>query len=299
MSVGARFNIIKTCSITGRVSESGWFNNLVLDVGLNRIGTGTWFSSCHVGTSSVAPVTTDVALGNQIAVTSTKNGADTGGTAATSPFYTFRRATFRFNAGTFSGQNLAEVAIGWGGTNIFNRALIRDNLGDPTTITVLSTEVLDILTEVRIYQSEVDVTGSVALRQPNSTLISNHNYVARRSQQISNPDSTIGTQIDAAATWAIYTGGLGTILQVPSGTSVTANNTSGNSITALAYSNNSYERVFNCNVGLNNANAGTNRTILLSTTLGRWQVEYTPVLPKNNTQVLTIPLKVSWGRYAP
>lgn len=299
MSVGARFNIIKTCTLTGNTIESGWFENLVLDAGLNRIGTGDWFSSCHVGTSSVAPVVTNVALGNQIAVTSNTFGSDTGGTAASSPFYTFRRRTFRFNAGTFSGQNLAEVAIGWGGTNIFNRALIRDNLGDPTTITVLSTEVLDILTEVRIYQPDTDVTGTIALRQPNNTLISNHTYIARRSGQISNPSSNIGLSISQESYWYLYSGTAGTIQQLPSGSIITQVLADGNTITPLAYSNNSYEQTFNCNISLNSANSGTNRTLLLTTTLGRWQIEYTPVLPKNDTQVLTIPLKVSWGRYVP
>lgn len=299
MSVGARFNIIKTCTLTGNTIESGWFENLVLDVGLNRIGTGDWFSSCHVGTSSVAPVVTNVALGNQIAVTSNTADYDTGGTAASSPFYTFRRRTFRFNAGTFSGQNLAEVAIGWGGTNIFNHALIKDNLGDPTTITVLSTEVLDILTEVRIYQPETDVTGTIALRQPNNTLISNHTYIARRSQQMDSPASNLGSSISQSSYWYLYSGTVGTIQQLPSGSLVTQAGSSGNTTTPLVYSNNSYEMTFNCKISLNEGNAGTNRTLMLATTLGRWQIEYTPVLPKNNTQVLTIPLKVSWGRYVP
>lgn len=299
LSVGARFNLVKTCSITGKTVESGWFENLVLDVGLNRIGVGTWFSSCSVGTSSATPQVTDIALGTFVAQTTTKNGSDVAGTAATSPFYSFRRATFRFPAGTFSGQNLAEVAIGWGGSNIFNRALIRDNLGDPTTITVLSTEVLDVVTEVRIYQLETDTTGTITLKQPDGTPISDHTYTARRSALMQQPEVSIGERATLFSSWSLHTGGLGTILQKPSGSTFTTSDSSGNSISNVAYSNNSYEFLFNCNLGLNNGNAGTNRSLFLNTAIGTWQIEYTPPLPKNDTQSLTIPLKVSWGRYTP
>ncbi|MEC7119298.1 MAG: hypothetical protein VXW65_05270, partial [Pseudomonadota bacterium] len=158
--VGARFKLVAHKDGNSR-DLTPWFNNLVLDQGLNLMGTGSWFTHCHVGSGNSVPTELQSALDSSVAVTSTVN-SDTAGESASAPYYCYRRKVFRFAAGTFDGVNLGELALGNAST-IWNRAQIKDNLGDPTIINVLIDEVLDVIAEVRFYANESDVTGTLNL----------------------------------------------------------------------------------------------------------------------------------------
>src|SRR5574337_1573872 len=133
-----------------------WFDNLIVDNGLNRIGTGSYMDQCYVGTGSTAPTNADTALEMQVASTSSIH-ATTSGTSTSPPYYGYSRRTFRFGVGAAAG-NLTEVGVGWySGTNmLFSRALIKDIDGNPTTVTVLSDEVLDVAYEFRNYAPPAD-----------------------------------------------------------------------------------------------------------------------------------------------
>ena len=50
--------------------DTGWFKNLILDSGLNRLGTGTAVGYMQIGTGSTAPNVADVALATWAASTS-------------------------------------------------------------------------------------------------------------------------------------------------------------------------------------------------------------------------------------
>ena len=128
-----------------------WFPNLILNGGLDRMGANPdYLSWCQVGSGSTAPVAAQTALVNRIAGTSTQQN-NVSGAQASAPYYGWYRRTYRFAQGVAAG-NLSEVGVGWATSgSLFSRALILDGGGSPTTITVLSDEVLDVTYELRRY----------------------------------------------------------------------------------------------------------------------------------------------------
>ncbi len=147
-----------------------WFPNLITTAGLNYMGTnrsyafntstrGGWLTYCIVGSGNTTPAFTDSVLANKLAATSSMT-AMTLTVESTSPYYRKMVLKYRFAEGVAAG-NLAEVGIGWSSTACFSRALILDGGGNPTTITILSDEYLDVTYEYRIYPKETDDTGTV------------------------------------------------------------------------------------------------------------------------------------------
>ena len=158
-----------------------WFDNLVMNDGLNRMLTRSdWLDACYVGTGSEAPTPNDSRLGKKIAKTETVLER----TSATVPdqHYGYVRITYRFPAG-FHGD-LTEVGIGnrfeddgslekddpgyWDQYALFSRALIRDANGQPTTLTKLDDEILDVVYEFRLYAPTEDGSGDVVLGNANT-----------------------------------------------------------------------------------------------------------------------------------
>jgi len=72
-----------------------WFDNLILDAGLERLGTASALGTCAVGTSSVAVNAAQTSL-QVLAASTTKQQAKVYGTQATAPYYAWNRTTYRF-----------------------------------------------------------------------------------------------------------------------------------------------------------------------------------------------------------
>jgi hypothetical protein len=283
---------------TGRTRLlADWFPNLITDAGLNRIGTGSYLSACHVGTSNSAPNVLDTTVGGYLAGTTTRQ-ADTYGAQATPPYYGWRLITYRFPLGAVVG-NVASVATATaaangGSTILFSRALVLDELGDPTTVTVQADEVLDVTYECRLYpmltdyeQAAVDITGS-----------GTHDIIVRASSVTSA--SNWGQFIGGGMTFNPYgspsarvtNGVIGAITSSPSGTSLGSL-----SISNASYSNNSLERAGTMALGLNQGNlSGGIRSWSFATSVGSYQMQFTPAIAKNNTRTLSLTAKVSWAR---
>ena len=124
------------------VREHEAFKNLVLDIGLDRMGSGnTLFQFCRIGTGTAAATASDTDLQSQSA--STSNEISTSSANAGAPNYESTTTTvFEFALGAVVG-NMAEIGAGWltsGANGLFSRARINDAGGSPTTITVLATD---------------------------------------------------------------------------------------------------------------------------------------------------------------
>lgn len=147
-SVGARFKLVVRKASTEEITrETEWFKNIVLDTGLNQMSVGTWIDRVRVGSGNSTPVASQTQLDNTIASTTALFGGS--GTVSqqttTSPYYLAANRTYRFAEGVAAG-NISEVGCGWGnGLDLWNRALVKDLNGNPTTITVLSDEFLDVI----------------------------------------------------------------------------------------------------------------------------------------------------------
>ena len=278
--------------LSGIIAED--HKNLILDVGLNALGTTSVVSACKVGTGVTPVAVSQTDLATPLAITSTLQSSSTGRNS-TAPYYTWGRRTFRFGQGTAAG-NLTEVGVTYGGgSSLFSRALIVDSGGNPTTLTILADEWLDVTYELRIYQDLVDKTFNINL------LGVDHVVTVRPAYVIYNPSSS-SYFFDHFISWyyyysqcSHYNGTIGTITGSPSGVGSSVGGTSYG-----AYSQNSLQRSIIYGVGLNDANlAGGIQSTIINTDKCWWQVGYVPAIAKDSFKTLTMNYTLSWGRYDP
>ena len=282
---------LKVIRPDGTVRKSLTFKNLILNAGLNRMGTGSIVNAVQVGSGSTAPVVTDTALQSYVAGTYTLRGNEYGYQSST-PYFGWTRVTYRFAEGDAAG-NLSEVGVGWDiSGSLFSRALIVDSLGAPTTITVLSDEVLDVTYELRLYPPLTDATFDITISGVTYACVLRPGLVNSSAWEPRNIFSHGATYAYSLLCW---TGDLGTMFESPSGT-----NFGYVGSTYEPYSNNSLKRRFNVKWDLDAGNhADKIKSMSMSQdnpSLGNWQVSFTPVIPKDETKELNLPFEISWAR---
>lgn len=291
--VGARFKFITRKASTNKITkETDWFHNIVLDSGLAQMSQGTWVNRCCVGTGNSEPVATQTQLDSFVASTTTVQDPATGMQITTLPYYLFVRRAYRFGGGVAAG-NISEVGLGWANNALWNRALIRDNNGNPTTITVLPDEFLDVIAEIRSYPQE-SISGSFNFLNKAGAVISTHNYSGRAFYTL--PQHTYSAfKMNSIG---IYSGSVGAIpTAIPTGTRLgygVATTTEYPTQTAikctkkflLAEAIGEHKTLFVQQEGFLNASAGSG-----------YQVEFTPSIQKTNQMELTYTVSMSWGRY--
>ena len=267
-----------------------WFPNLITDNGLDRMGQASDYTAyCMVGSGSAAPAATDTSLQSQVASTQTVNATTEGNNA--SPRYGWKRKTYRFGTGVAAG-NLSEVGVGYTTTAVFSRALILDGGGNPTTITVLADEVLDVTYELRFYISESDVSFNVD--------ISGVTYacVVRPASINEGIGAQVGDQISVNTSGrangiAFYeTQTLGAVTGEPSGSLY------GTDWSNSAYTAGTHYRTTVVTAGLNQANTPTGiGAMRVDNTFCDWQMNFTPKIHKDSTKVLTLNVRSAWARH--
>ena len=274
---------------------ANWFGNLILDAGLERIGNGNYLTTCAVGSGTTAPANGNTALQALIAST-TSITSNTYGAQGSAPYYGWRVITYQFATGVAAG-NLSEVGVGWGASTMFSRALILDGLGDPTTITVLSDEILQVTYQLNIYPPLSDAAFSVT--------ISGTAYTGNvRACQVTNSvlwgyslgsvASFLNTVLSSGYNW-LYNGSIGAdITASPSGTSAQASATNTN-----AYSSSSHAITGGITCDITTANlAGGISAGRIASSVGTYQFNISPPLAKGNTKTLALNFSVSWARHA-
>lgn len=275
--------------------DTGWFKNLILDAGLNRIGTGGIIGGCALGTNSTAPSATQTALVARAAWTTTNQASSNMQAQAAAPYYFTTSRTYRFAVGALNG-NYTEVGVGWTQDNMFSRALIVDSGGNPTPITVLSDESLDVTYRLRIYPQSTDWGGTYTISGTSYTVTGR---TASVTSNITTGDAfnSVWLPVDASASNAsALAGSLGAITSTPTGSNFNVEASS--NIVNAAYSNNSLSRSTTVTWGLNfgNAPGGIKSVLFTGSTIPRTQYEFTPVIPKNNTRTFAMTVSCTWGR---
>ena len=285
--------IISQPNQTPRI-DTGWFENLVLDSGLNRIGSGVWASHCQVGTDNTPPQPTNTSLLGLFASTTTV-AESSSGAQGSAPYYGYLRRKYTFAQGTFNNTNLAEVGIGWD-AGLFSRALIADINGNPTTITILSNEQLDVIYEIRLYPPLTDTITTYEFEGQTYT------YTARAAVVASGSSSAgwgmTGDVISissAGTTYApvAYDGAIGAITSTPSGNTSTRTSNS-----TAAYGNNNLYRDMSATWGTDKANfaLGVKSVLLYTNGMGAFQMQIDPPLTKTSIDSLVMNFRVSWSR---
>jgi hypothetical protein len=301
VELAGRFKLVATNSKTGATRLlADWFDNLIVNQGLNRIGvtSSQLFENCMVGSGTTSPVATQVSLTNQIASTNTKSVADVSGVDPSGVEYSYIRRTFRFPAGSATG-NLTEVGVGWNSTAIFSRTLIKDQNGQPTSIQVLSDEFLDVLYEFRIYapgdiNGTVDISGTsyaytIRPRDFNASSASSGSVYARWAGGVVS--FYAGTVVQGGGQVAYSTN---TLVPISSDFSTTLLGAETSHVNGT-YVADSFERSHTTVFGLTPVTAAIGG-LALTGSIGKWQVVFPVKIPKSSSNVFTLNWKTTWAR---
>lgn len=269
-----------------------WFDNLILDIGLDQIGQrSSVVSRVYVGADNTPPTVADTAMGDVIANTGSTTTSLSGNTTS-APYYGWRRLTFRFAAGAAEGE-ISEVGIGWdAATNyLFSRSLVKNSEGDPITVTVLGDELLDVTYELRLYAPTADVPFVFDLAGIERSCVARASSVTDTAWQ----PLTQFNGVDAYS-FSAHSGVIGTVAQQPSGVGYPVS-------TGLiaGYETGSFERNFTFTFPLDAANyaEGIKAFRLKTDYAGTFQFSVDPPIMKDANKILTINATVTWSRYSP
>ena len=298
--------------------DTGYQKNLILNQGLDFFGGGDgnyMTEYCVIGSGNSQPSYTQNKLDAFLAATGTtgypaypvyKTDYDKirdGNLykASVTDKYTFTNIT-----GNISEVGLASDYTNSSSYNLCTRALIKDSNGNPTTISVLSGEMLDIyyklwritdLTDKNTTLNVLDgVGGSVAYN-----VITRPSHIGFNSGYYDYANRLIGTTADYRMGAALDIKGDTGELTAPNSKFSPVNSSSVSSITWSPYVTGSYKRQLTANATVNKLNLNIRR-FQVQIGFGDFQFRVGKVsddspLVKTDTQTLSIPIEVSWGRY--
>ncbi|QEG09306.1 tail fiber protein [Stenotrophomonas phage Pokken] len=289
------------------IEVAPWQDNLILNRGLDAFGNNSirsldsWMYALAVGSGSTPPTVSDTGLVAKIAQTerSSGAGASTSGRVLGANPYGWSRKTYEFAAGAAAG-NLSELGLKYYTNDnlMHTRALIKDSSGEPTTITVLSDEILIVTYEVRLYVDMTDKTSVVNIKGVDTT-------VTVRPSQINDTAvwfSPSGSFAFSDYVWGYYwyrdgTGlGVGPTDGKPSGTLTTFSNAS---ITQHAYVAGSYRWETSGPMTIQNGAGMTFTGAEGVSAVLQFQVGFSPGWAKTNAETVALRMAVTWGRYSP
>lgn len=294
VQVGARFKCVVHKGDGIATNETGWFHNLVLDSGLDQMSVGQWFDRVVVGSGNSTPVATQVRMDNFVASTTVATALSSI-ESHTEPYWYGNRRTYRFGEGAAKG-NLTEIGIGWGNDALWNRTLIKDLNGDPTTLTILEDEYLDVYVELRVYMAPAS-TGTFRLLDKVGAVVSTHTYKVQPAMVKSNQNKSyqvrLGTDNNGNFIY-LNTAGMGSItsptrqahlgrraISYPDKRTCVGTWTAG-----LAEHNNSHKSF---SIGIEG--------LCDSGYYNGYSVEIDPPITKKNTQEIRYSFALSWSRH--
>lgn len=274
-----------------------WQKNLILDQGLNTMATSaSYLTACQVGTGSTAPAVGQTALVTRIAGTTTKPSNVTS-VSGGAPYYVAQTVTYSFAQGVATG-NLSEVGFGTAttGTTLFSRALIKDAMGNPTTLTVLSDESLEVTYEFRYYAPPSDVTGTIVAT---GNIGGTYDYILRPAN-VSTLSGSVGWTLPSGQTlsgtnssgYRALNGDIGPITGLPSGTGGDMSNPASASYTSGSFV---LDRIITATAAQANLSGGV-RSMQLKLGVGMYQIQFDPPIPKTSVDVIQLTLRLSWAR---
>lgn len=312
VKLGGRFRLVtsKDAECKQVVKDTGFFDNLITNTGMNRIGEVTTNGSnsianfgnlCGrfvVGSGSAEPQFTDTALQNPVAFASANPVLVNQSSNYDRGWYEIT-VRHQFGQGQAAG-NLSEIGIQHTSTSgpLWSRALILDGQGNPTTITVLPDDFLTCYYTLRIMIPKEDAVFNIDVDYGEDGIVPT--VVTGRPLNANSSNLPDGWGLKAAVTVAgmaglqFYTGGLASPTATQPLGSSTGSQTTNFSI--VPYVTDSFERFVTRTNGLNEHNSQELRTARLYALMGCWQIEFDPPLQKNNTQTMQVTFGYSWAR---
>lgn len=292
--------------------DTGYQKNLILNQGLDFFGGGNGNNInayCAIGSGNTDPTITQTKLDAFIAIatgsdiTSDYSYVDNGDGL----YRMWEQKRYRFTG--LNNVNISEVGLVSTGTTSTNyhlttRALVKDSLGAPTSISVKTGETLDIYYKIHKVIETADKNFVINVLDGNEG-VTPYNAVIRPALVGTENANTVSVPANRPSARLLFsegdlapiTGNLATSIPAPVGS------------TASSYIASSYKITVAHPIPLADANIGI-RTVStygsgntannygffnIQMRLGR--VSDDAPLTKTNKETLTIPLEISWGRY--
>lgn len=293
--LAGRFKLQRIKADTGEVVQTLEFKNLITDIGLNRLGTTAVADYAYVSSNSTPPSVLDTSLAGFIASTATQQSSVSNPNNS-NPYWTETTVVRRFAAGVAAG-NLTKVGIGWTPNSVgglWSSALIVDGLGNPTTLTVLSDEFLDVSYTLRYYPPTTDSTFSATISGVSYTFTA-------RAANITYRTINLNERMRLTPSVQVYSGPTALGAVTASITGSTADTYLG-ALTGVAYVNNSLQAKGTVTAELNAGNLPGGITALYVGASSGFmacgtQMLVSPAIPKDGTKTLSLTFAVSWSRY--
>lgn len=284
--------------------DTGYNRNLILNQGLDFFGGGKGGAlnqSCVIGSGNSAPEVTQTKLDAFIAMTSAVSTEQDNSyqDRGDNLYRIWEEKKYRFEG--LNDVNISEIGLASQGSSsnyfLTTRTLVKDSLGNPTSISVRSGETLDIFYKIHKVIGTEDTSYVINLLDGSGG--STPYNVVVRAQDVGgsgNSVSTVGSAVQ------LVLSDKDNLLPVTS--------QGLNSTTATgefeAYVEGSYKIVSIVNLGLNTYNksirTAKSRIISYAYKLISFQMRLGSVdgdLPiiKTNKDIMSIPLEFSWGRF--
>ena len=298
--------IVKRADDTVRL-DTGFFPNVITNLGLDAIGNDNdLFNFCAVGGGNSTPLNTNTKLDNFLAVgsqISSESKYDYDPVRDTEFYKCSRTVGYRFEG--LDNKNISEVGLvgdyASGQHPAYTRTLIKNSAGEPTVITVLSGEILEL--QYRLWQV-FDVKDK---DQVVTAMIDGVEVPFNVKIRLAGVGGNLGGSWSYAAVVGAHltfwgnnyhrfgTGELGEITGQNSGL------TNGYGLSWEAYQPSTYKRKFYVNASITEA-VHPIRSFLFFTGLGAYQVRFGTVdgdlpIDKTNQDILQLGFEMSWGRY--
>ena len=298
--------IVKRADDTVRL-DTGFFPNVITNLGLDAIGNDNdLFTFCAVGGGNSTPLNTNTKLDNFLAAgspISSESKYDYDPVRDTEFYKCSRTVGYRFEG--LDNKNISEVGLvgdyASGQHPAYTRTLIKNSAGEPTVITVLSGEILEL--QYRLWQ----VFDLKDKDQVVTAMIDGVEVPFNVKIRLAGVGGNLGGSWSYAAVVGAHltfqgnnyhrfgTGELGEITGQNSGL------TSYYGLSWEAYQPSTYKRKFYVNASITEA-VHPIRSFLFFTGLGAYQVRFGTVdgdlpIDKTNQDILQLGFEMSWGRY--
>ncbi len=282
------------------------FDNLITNNGLNKIGRNVLPTRLLAGSGNTAPTFTDTQMQALLASSTVKSDAGAWTVVstvetATNPHYITWSYAFVFPKNTAVGI-WAELGSGWGTTDLFSRALIKDAEGNPITLTVVTDEEVTVTYSVRAYLPYIASSTTV-----NTITMNGTEYTLTSRPCLAQTTSLLGQSIFGTfSTGSVntilrsYTNvtGMGSAINAPlAGTLLSSANASN---TVSAYVTDSFYNQWTNSVPINLMNhSSISGFISAAWNYGICEVatRVEPPITKTNTQTFSITTRYYWDRY--
>ena len=297
--------IVKRADDTVRL-DTGFFPNVITNLGLDAIGNDKdLFNYCSVGGGNSKPLNTNTKLDNPLQVgsqISSESKYDYDPVRDTEFYKCSRTVGYRFEG--LDNKNISEVGLVSDYRpelhSALTRTLIKNSAGEPTVITVLSGEILEL--QYRLWQVfDVKDKDQVVTAMIDGVEVPFNVKIRLAGVGGTNIDNgwsyanIVGRGVMYSSSLRFGTGEIGGITGQNSGI------TNVHSLSWEAYQPSTYKRKFYVNASITEA-VHPIRSFLFFTGLGAYQVRFGTVdgdlpIDKTKQDILQLGFEMSWGRY--